>query len=293
MRSGRIILVLILAVACVSTGSILTRLSTAPPLAIGFYRLSLIAFFGGLLWWSTGQSWRGLREHLGAVTLSGLFLALHFGLWITSLFYTSVASSVLFTNLQVIFVIFLSALFLKERIKPGVAAGVAIALMGSFVIGGGDLLHGRILGDLLALAGGAFFAGYLLVGRKVRSEVDIWPYTVIVSGVAAAFLGLALMLKGYSWPGYSNLDYLLFVMMAIIPGLGGHAVFNWALKYVKAPVVSVSILGESVGAALLAFIVFRENLAWFQLLGGLLVLMGLSLALTRENPHEEPPGLSG
>ncbi len=228
------------------------------------------------------QRWPAQRSHVPKAGLAGFFLALHFGFWITSLSYTSVASSVLFTNLQVIFVIIFSAFFLKERIQSGAMLGVFIALTGSAVIGGGDLLNGRIWGDLLALASGLFFAIYLLIGRRLREEVDIWPYTVVISGIAAIFLAGAVAVSGQSFFGYPAIDYGWIFLMALIPGIGGHAILNWALKYVKAPLIAISILGESVGAATLGYFLLHESLAWFQFLGGALVLFGIYWAVTRE-----------
>ncbi len=216
------------------------------------------------------------------VLLSGLFLALHFGFWITSLSHTSIASAVLFANLQIVFVVVLSAVFLREKIQRGAAIGVALALLGSVIIGGGDLMGGRLVGDLMALAGGLFFAIHLLIGRHVRSEVDLWPYTTVVSLAAAGALALAVAGSSQEFGGYPAADYGLFVLMALLPGLGGHGVINWALKYLKAPVVAVAVLGESVGASILGYLIFHEALAWFQVAGGLVVLAGLWLAVSRE-----------
>jgi len=278
----RVYLPVFIAILCVSTASIMVRFASAPPLVIAFYRLGFTALLGCLLMAFSGQKYPAQGLYLPRVALSGLFLALHFGFWITSLSYTSVASSVLFTNLQVVFVIILSALLLKEKIRPGAALGVAVALIGSAVIGGGDISRGRLGGDLLALASGLFFAAYLLVGRRVRDEVEIWPYTTVVSGVSALLLALAAVKSGHPLLGYAPREYALFFFMALVPGIGGHAMLNWALKYVKAPLISVSILGESVGASLLAYLLLNESLAWFQLLGGALVILGISWAVSRE-----------
>lgn len=283
MTSRRAYLPVFIAILCVSTASVMVRFTTAPPLVIAFYRLSLTALLGGILMVGSRQRWPAKRSHLPKVGLAGLFLALHFGFWITSLSYTSIASSVLFTNLQVIFVIMFSALFLNERVKPGAGLGVVIALAGSVVIGGGDLFSGRLWGDLLALASGLFFAIHLLIGRRIRDEVDIWPYTVVVSGMAAVFLAVAVTSSGRPFLGYPALDYILFLLMALIPGIGGHGILNWALKYVKAPLVAISILGESVGAATLGYLLLHESLAWFQVLGGALVLFGIYWAIRRES----------
>jgi drug/metabolite transporter (DMT)-like permease len=275
-------LLIFAAIVCVSTASIMVRFTTAPPLVIAFYRLSLTAILGGILMAGSRQRWPAERSHLPKAGLAGLFLAAHFGFWITSLSYTSVASAVLFTNLQVIFVIIFSRLFLNERINPRAMIGVAVALAGSAVIGGGDLFNGRLWGDVLALISGFLFAVYLMIGRSIRSEVAIWPYTVVISGIAGVFLAVAVALTGQPFAGYPKLDYLWFLLMALLPGIGGHGILNWAIKYVKAPMVAISILGESVGASILGYILLHENLAWFQLLGGAMVLFGIYWAVSHE-----------
>jgi drug/metabolite transporter (DMT)-like permease len=213
---------------------------------------------------------------------SGLFLALHLGFWITSLSYTSVSSSVLFTNLQVIFVLVLSVILLKE--KPGhmAVAGIFVALAGSFCIAQGDLSRGRFLGDMMSLASGFFVAVYYLIGRQVRARIDTMTYTVINCAVASVFLLLFCLAGGQRLTGYPYLDWLLFLLMALGPGLAGHGLLNWALKYLQAPIVSVSILGESVGASILAYFIFGENLLWYQISGGLLILTGIYITAVNE-----------
>ncbi len=282
MTSRRPYLMLAAAILCLSTAAILVRFTTAPPLVIAFYRLTLTAVLAGILMAGTGQSWPARSSDMPRAGIAGLFLALHFAFWITSLSYTTVASSVLFTNLQVIFVIIFSALFRKERVTSRALAGVVLALAGSVVIGGGDLLGGRLMGDILALISGVMFAVYLMIGRSLRERVEIWPYTVVISGMAGVFLAMAVVAGGLPFGGYPPTDYIWLLLMALLPGIGGHGILNWALKYIKAPVVAISVLGESVGASILGYLILHESLAWFQLLGGAMVLSGIYWAVRSE-----------
>ncbi|HWP97783.1 MAG TPA: DMT family transporter [Syntrophomonadaceae bacterium] len=284
MTSARILLAIVFGVLCMSTSSILIRFCSAPALIIAFYRLLMTS---GLA--AVGQSLSSSpkRERISGkdfcfILGSGLFLALHFSFWITSLQYTSVSSSVLFTNLQVIFVLVFSLVFLHEKSNMPVLAGILIALAGSALIATGDLRSGRFFGDMLALASGLFVSVYFLAGRYVRSRVETLSYTFLVSGAAALVLLIATLVGGLSLTGYRGLDWLLFFLMAVGPGLGGHMVLNWALKYVKAPIIAVSILGESVGASILAYFIFKEALLWYQLCGGALILLGIYLAVVNE-----------
>lgn len=283
MNKTWVYLALFFSVLCMSTSSIIIRYCAAPALIISLYRCIFTAgIAAGLGSTSPGGIRELSRRDLGFILGSGIFLALHLGFWITSLGYTSISSSVLFTNLQVIFVLVLSAILLKEKVNRWVSGGILTALLGSTLIVQGDLQSGRILGDMLALLSGLFVACYFLIGRKVRVRVDVWTYTALAAGTAAVVLLIACLAAGYSLTGYSRLDWLLFLLQAAGPGIIGHASLNWALKYVKAPIVSVSVLGESVGASLLAFLVFKEALAWYQLLGGLFILSGIYIAAIHE-----------
>jgi drug/metabolite transporter (DMT)-like permease len=284
MNYTRIYLAIFFSVVCMSTSSIIIRYCTAPALIISFYRV----FFTSAITASLG-----CREHTGIkdlsrrdfllIIVSGVFLALHLGFWISSLSYTSISSSVLFTNLQVIFVLVLSGWLLKEKVNRWVTGGILTALLGSLLIVQGDLQAGKLMGDMLALLSGLFVAIYFLIGRNVRARVGVWTYTSLAAGSATVVLLVGCQMAGLSFTGYPRLDWLLFLVQALGPGIVGHASLNWALKYVKAPVVSVSVLGESVGASLLAYVIFGEALAWYQMIGGLFILAGIYIAATHEN----------
>jgi drug/metabolite transporter (DMT)-like permease len=272
-------------VLCLSSSSIMVRLSSAPVLIIALYRLLFTAGFA--FWLRRGFKepapvWR--RALLRDILLAGVFLALHFVFWFTSLRYTSVSSSVLFTNQQVIFVLLFSCVVLREKLPPKALGGIALALGGCVAVAGGDLFAGGLWGDFLALISGFCVAVYFILGRLIRREVDTWTYTLLVSAMAAAALIPAAGLSGAAWWNYPLSDWLLFVFLALLPGIAGHGILNWSLKYLPAPLVALSILGETVGASLLALLFFTEGLDGYQLLGGGMILGGIYLAMTHTAP---------
>lgn len=273
------------AIFCVATSSILIRFSAAPPLIIAFYRLLFTAWLALLLGrFQPIPRLRSLSRQDGWLLLgAGLALALHFATWITSLSYTSVASSVLFTNLQVIFVTAIAWLLLKEKVSFISALGIMAALVGSMVIARGDWHGGHLYGDLLALLSGLFIAVALIVARRVRIRIDLWSYTLAVSLMGAVILFFINLVAGLSLSGYGLKEIGLFLLMALLPGIGGHGLFNWALRYVKAPIISAAVLGETIGASLLAWWLFDEVLTPYQLIGGLAVLAGIILAAAGES----------
>ncbi len=284
MKPLRVYSLLMAGVAAMAFASIIIRFSGAPALIIAFYRVLFTAVLAAIL---AGPALKGNigkigRQDLLLIAVAGFFLALHFAFWISSLSYTSISSSVLFTNLQVLFVLIFSSVFLKERLQGMAMVGVLAALAGSIVIAGGDFKSGKLMGDMLALASGFFIAIYYLIGRRIRAQVPAWTYTFTVSGVAALVLAAACAAGPYQLLGYPGKEWILFLLLAIVPGIAGHGVLNWTLKHLKAPLVSVSILGESVGASILGYLIFNESLAWYQWAGGLMILSGIYIAATRE-----------
>ena len=266
-------------VFAVSFSALFVRLTTAPALMIATYRL-LITFvvltpyalvrhrheLAALSW----------RER-GLAAASGLCLALHFVTWFTSLRYTSVASSVVLVTTQPIFVVLGSWIFFREKISRMAMMGGGLALVGSFIIGASDFQIGRdaFWGDLLALTAAILVSGYLLIGRRMRSDVALPVYTFYTYGSSAAVLVVASLATGTPFAPYPAHDWLIFCALAVVCTVIGHTVFNWVLRYVQASVVSVSVLGEPLGAILWASIFLREFPTLRQFIGACFIFGGL------------------
>jgi drug/metabolite transporter (DMT)-like permease len=281
-------LAVMLGVAAVSFAAVLTRLSTASPLVIAFYRMIFTVLL--LLPFTLGGNLAEFKtiggRDLGLALLSGVFLALHFAVWNTSLLYTSVASSTVLVTMQPLFVVGLGLVLFGEKLNLWGVAGAAVTLAGSVVIGVGDFQIGGLAlrGDLLAFSGALFFAMYVLIGRSLRARLSLLPYVTLVYGSASLVLLFCVLVAGTPLYPYHPLDWLLFLALAVVPTVLGHTVFNWALRYVKAAVVSVSVLGEPVGATILAILLLGEKPGPLQLAGGLVIIAGLALFITAGSP---------
>jgi len=274
---------LALAVVCVSTGSILVRLAHAPPLAVSFHRVFLasilLAPFGAaaaLRHWPT----LGRRERL-VLAMAGLALALHFATWIASLSYTSVAASVLLVNMAPLFTLLLSWAFLGEGVSRVVLVALAMALGGASVIAAGDWSRGPepLKGDLLALAGAVALSIYHVVGRGLREALPLAPYVLGVWSIAALTLGLLAVSASVPLVGYSTRTMLVLFALALVPTLFGHGLVNRSLRLLPAPVVGLFLLGEPLGASILAYALFGEVPSHWTLAGGTLVLGALVLVV--------------
>jgi drug/metabolite transporter (DMT)-like permease len=285
-------------VVAISTASIFIRFAQreAPSLVIAAFRLTLATLI--LLPWLMVRervALRGMsRDQVGWNVLSGILLAVHFASWITSLEYTSVASSVVLVSTAPLFVAILSPITVREPLTKGIFLGLVFALGGTALIGLGDactteralvcpplsqfVAGPAVKGDILALIGAIAGAGYILIGRHLRGKVDLIPYIAIAYGSAAVCLVLAAWSAGHRAVGYSPATYLWFVLLAVVPQLLGHSTLNWALRHLPAAFVSISLLGEPIGSSILALLILGERPGAVKLVGSLLILTGIAIA---------------
>ncbi len=283
---------LLFAILAVSTASVMIRLAQQdmPSLLIAAGRLGLATLIlAPFAWRRRGEIGALAPRALALLALSGLFLAVHFAAWISSLAYTSVASSVVLVSTTPLWVALFAPLFLGERLPRPVVVGLVVALLGSVLVGGQEggfsleLVRGRALfGNLLALAGALAACGYLLVGRRLRAGLSLVSYTFLVYGTAALALWLGVAVAGLPVGGYAPGSYLLLLALALVPQLLGHSTFNWALRYLSAAYVSVSMLGEPVGTVILAYVLLQEAPTPLELVGGILILAGIFIASRAE-----------
>lgn len=289
-------LVLFAGVLIVSTSSIMVRYAQAagtPSLSIAAWRLALAALIlTPLAWARVGPELRALpRRDLGLAVGSGAFLAVHFASWISSLAYTSVASSVALVSTNPLWVGLASLLIFRERLGWRTLAGIAATLGGTILIGLADIASTQpnpALGNALALVGAATVSGYLLIGRDLRRRLSVLAYIYVVYSTAAAILVLWALLAGAPLFGFPPYVYLLLTGLAVGPQLLGHTSFNYALSTLSATFIAVAILGEPVGSALLAFAIFGERFAPLQLAGFVLLMLGILVASAEEaRPRRE------
>ncbi|HLT59196.1 MAG: DMT family transporter [Limnochordales bacterium] len=281
-----------LGVVAVSSSAVLVKLSSTPPVALAFYRLVLTwLLLAPVVLARQGRALLapGARD-VGAAVAAGVFLALHYAVWFASLRLTSVASATVLVTTQPIWVMLMAYLLWREKTAPASLLGIAIALGGVYLIGADALeaAGGRLLGDALAVAAAILVSVYLLIGQRVRRRVPLLVYVFWLYGAAAATLGVAALVMGVPLTGHGPSEWLIFFGLAVGPTLLGHTVFNWALQHVPASVVAVSVLGEPVGATLLALLVLAEVPEPIQVAGGALILTGILVFLRWRGPEEAP-----
>ena len=294
VRPAFVSAVLFLSVLGVSLSGPLVRLSSAHPVAIAVWRLafSLILVAIPLAVSGSWRQWRVLdRRDLAFATAAGALLALHFWSWNTSIGLTTIAASVVLVNVQPLVVAALSVIWLREPPTRQQWAGIAIAMVGAIVVVLPDLRSsagmsasaGALLGDALALVGAVTAASYYVIGRRLRQTLDLWAYVALVYGAClATLLAMALAMDVPLGP-YPAREYAIFALLALGPMMLGHTGMNWALRHARAYQVNIVLLGEPIGATLLAALLpgIRERPTLLTLVGGVIVLAGILLAERR------------
>jgi drug/metabolite transporter (DMT)-like permease len=278
---------LVVAVLAISWAGPLVRFSDAPALAVAAWRLILsMVIIGAVLLVRRSPPPRLSRADWLFAAAAGVFLAAHFWSWIASISLTTVSSSVVLVSTQPVFVALLSGLLLGEAATRLQWMGIGIAVAGAVVIAWGDFGLGRdaIIGDALALAGAIFVSIYYVIGRRLRLKVDLWWYIGIIYGIAALVLLVAVLLSpDVPLTGYARNDWLIFLALAAGPMMLGHTLVNYALRYVRAYVANLAILGEPIGATLIAWLLpaIGEVPGPQTLLGGVAILAGILLTALR------------
>lgn len=284
----KIYIVLAIGVFIISFSGIIIKVITAPALIIAFYRVFLTSIFLTPLFLT---KYRDSLKFFFDIrpALVGFLLALHFYAWISAVQLTNVANAVIFIAIQPLFTLLLEYLFAREDVRKGAITGVVLALIGSIIISFSDfyIILTRFYGDMLAILAAFLAACYLFLGRSFRKEIKYIPYIYILYTYCAFFLFIFVLISGHSFTGYSNINYLYILLLALGPTLIGHSVLNLSIRYVPATIVSLAILGEPIITTVLALIILGESLTKATIVGGILILYGIFRAINSSNKQRK------
>jgi drug/metabolite transporter (DMT)-like permease len=261
----------------IAAGRMLLTTLILAPFALTLYRRELIAL-----------PWKDTAIMIGI----GLVLATHFSLWIASLERTSVASSVVLVTSHPVLVGLVGHFMMSERLSRLNAIGIGLGLVGVVVLTRGDADAGAttLFGDLLAFLGGVAAGVYILGGRRTRKRISLVVYAFVVYGSCSIFLLAATFATGTELFTLGGREWGLFLLMALGPSILGHTMYNWTLRHVPASVVSVSLLGEPVGSSLLAFMLLSEVPPELAVVGGGVILVGITMASWGTGRNASTPG---
>jgi len=277
---------LIIGIFAISTSAILIRWSSSEPLVIGSYRQTFATFlFLPFLIKDRFKEIASLKlNEIMELVLIGLLLGAHFGFWISSVKATSVAASVLLGTCHIVYVSIIGWLVFGESLNQKGIFGTLVALSGIIILFWGDLVEnpGNFNGNFLAFISGILAGLYYLGGRKHRKKISLPTYASIVYLSSAIFMWIVVLVQGLEYQQISNSEFQLFFLMALVPTLLGHTMQNWALAFLPAYVISITLLVEPIGSGLLAWLIFDEIPSLGVLFGGIIVLYGVYVVALSE-----------
>lgn len=291
--------ILTIGLLSVSAAAVFIRLAfqSAGEAGVGFSlvlassRLWIAALLFAPAWrgvWQSNVPRRGWLFSMGA----GVFLAIHFACWITSLAYTSIAASTALVTTNPIWMALISWLWFRDPPSRRMILGIAITLVGSLIVGlsGGDSLvagQSPLLGNALALCGSWAVTLYFLLGREAQNQgLSIGNHAVVTYTTAALVLFPLPFWVGASYGGYSVATYLYLLLIGLVPQAIGHTSLNWTVRWISPTLVTLTILAEPVGSSILGLLVFQENPGRWVWLGAGVILLGVAIAaLDRAAPH--------
>ncbi|MCE7741013.1 MAG: DMT family transporter [Candidatus Heimdallarchaeota archaeon] len=264
---------LFLAIVSVSFSAIIVVFLLAegvPPEVTAMYR-TFFAGIGALIFslYKKKFKWIGKKSTISRyhwILFSGFLLAVHFATWFISLDYVNVAISTTMVDTVPIFLAIFGFIFFKEKIKTIGILGIAIAFTGGILLAffsdeSGSTQTNLLLGITFSLIGALTVTFYFLIGKKILQDSPLWPYFALVNLSSSIFLLVYNLIRNYELFRFQNpaLVYGLFIVSALGPSLIGHATYNYSLRKLPAYVVGVAILGEPIGATILAVLIFPST----------------------------------
>jgi drug/metabolite transporter (DMT)-like permease len=280
---------LVAGIVCVSWSAIFVRWTDIPGPASAFYRMVIpaVVLLPTFLFDRKGTRLDG--RMLGIIVLGGLFFALDLALYNTAILKTSAVNATLLGNNTPIVVGLLSWLIFRKQPNRAFWLGLLLAVSGSVVILWADL--GKLTqfgtGDLMALGAAAFFAVYLMATERVRTSTSTLSFLRLAMLSSTAVLFLMNVGMGISLRIPHGKTLWAVLALGLVSQLGGYLALTYALGHLPATITSVSLLMQGPLTAALAAILLGEPLTTAEILGGVLVLVGVGLAHRQRHPEEE------
>ena len=276
-----------------SAGAIFTHVDDIPPLLRASWRLQLTALIlAPLALWQFNQIDSEIQSKMSDVSTakiivaSGIFLALHFGFWVTSLDYTSLTHSLLFVTAHPLVILIGMFVFVRRPNRLELVGGIA-AFTGAAIsmLDAGDVQGDRsvtFFGDQLAFFGAVFVVGYIVCGRILREWMPLFLYAFPVTLIGGLLLVPASYLLESDYSDFGAFGYLghetlvWFVLLAFIAGILGHTGLNYCLKYVSPLLISISVTLEPVLGSLIGWMFFSTGIpGMWTWIGGPILMLGI------------------
>ena len=264
----------------------------ASPFVIAFYRMAVASVVWAPFYWSwdrKGATTKPTPRQWKLIVLAGLMLCLHFATWIASIRYTTVSSAVFLILTQPFMVAVAAHFILHEKLNRFHIVAFILTFAGAALIFGGDLALSKryLFGDFLALIGAAAAGAYLFIARLVRADSDEAPgvplqkYLPPVFAISAVGLLLLSLLAGQSLGPFQQGTWVALLLLGLVPTVIGQSLLNWSSRYLSALAVNISLVGEPIGASILAYILLDEVPSAGLLIGSPLLVAAVVLVYLR------------
>ncbi|MDO4175031.1 MAG: DMT family transporter [Eubacteriales bacterium] len=295
IHRASVLFVVFLGMISGATASLFIRYGTAPMLVLAAYRKTIVTvMLLPMVLLHHRDEWKKLKLHTVLwCVLAGIFLAIHFFTYFMSVKYTTIAASNVLAGTEILFVSVFMFAAGKETFNRMNWLSIAIALIGGIVVsmtGSNDAALNGPLGNICGVICAVALAGYSLVGSKVRqANLSNTLFTFIAYGASAIVLDGMVICSGYSLFGYDPINYLVAIGMAVFCSLLSHSLYTWSLKYISPTLLAIFKILSPVPTALLGFLVLSEIPSWNQIIGGIVVILGIMLYIRSKNPEAETP----
>lgn len=277
-QSYFIYFMLFVGILCIAWSAIFVKLAGVGGLSSAFYRMAIGSVAIIPIWLKWRKPIDGYRSVLLAV-VCGVIFAIDIALWNTSIVLSKASIATILANLAPVWVGLGAIFLLKEKPKPIFWTGTAVAIFGTAMIIGLSQVSevSFTKGQFMAIIASMFYGAYLLIVRKGRSTLDTISFTAISMVVSTLILLVFCWIKGTDLRVETTQSWLALIGLGLISQLGGWLTINYALGYLNPTIASVSLLGQSVFTALFSIPVLGEYMTFSEIMGGLVVLLGIYL----------------
>jgi drug/metabolite transporter (DMT)-like permease len=286
-RKAIVYLALIGGILCLSLSSLFIRWSQAPGVVTSFFRVGIATSVMAPFFLPKIRSIKLTKALLLAPLLGGIFSALDQAVWSTSIGLTRVANATLLNNTAPLWVALVAWLIFHERLNRKFWLGLALALIGAFIVLGNDIVNQPSLswGDGLALISGIIYAGYFLAMQRGRENLSPLVYMGLVNTFSCLTLFAICLIFHQPLTGFPASTYLVFLGAALISQITGHLFLSYAMGHLSASIVSPTMIAQPVLTAVMAIPLLGENLHLLQWIGGAAVLAGIAI-VNNQNSKE-------
>lgn len=272
--------IVVFAVIAGSASGIFGSVIQAPPMAIGFWRLSFGLPFFAVPFFKIGiHELKSIpKKSMIFTILAGVFLFLHFFCWLSAVKLTNIASASVLAALHPLVVVFTTIFIFKRHVGRRPLMGIICALAGASMVAGFDykeLAAGDFKGDVLSVATAIFMGLYFAMGHEARKNISGTTYVFLCFLFCWICFGIGMIFTRTQFIGYSSSDWIYILGLTIVCQIGAHAVFNLCMGHVSSLYVSTWESGEAVSATMLAYIFLGQVPEKWQLLGMITVVIGL------------------